>query len=224
MHAFSPIPHLFRDRRSAGLELAEALTPYAEEHPLVLALPRGGVPVAYEIARVLHAPLDLVLVRKIGAPGYPELGLGAVVDGADPQWVLNEEVLRQIQPPTDWFEKEMQRQLLELERRRHLYCGDRAAPSVAGRCVIVVDDGIATGGTVRAALKGLRKAEPDRLILVTPVGPREVIEELRSQVDELICLAMPDPFIAVGKHYLDFDQTEDREVIELLEKAQRNIQ
>ncbi|PAU64523.1 phosphoribosyltransferase [Pseudomonas sp. PIC25] len=219
MRAPARSPHLFPDRHSAGLELAEALAPYAADHPLVLALPRGGVPVAYEIARILKAPLDLVLVRKIGAPGYEELGLGAVIDGADPQWVLNEEVMRQVHPPEGWFEAEMQRQLVELERRRRLYCGDRPAPNVGGHVVIVVDDGIATGGTVRAVLKGLAKAGPSQLVLAVPVGPRDVIEDLRSQVDELVCLAMPEPFIAVGHHYADFAQTTDDEVIALLARS-----
>jgi predicted phosphoribosyltransferase len=219
-HADKLSPHLFIDRHSAGRELAEALLPYADEHPLVLALPRGGVPVAYEVAKALHAPLDLVLVRKLSAPHDEELGLGALIDGANPQWVINEELLQQVNPPPGWLKAEIVRQLKELDRRRHLYCGNRPAPEVAERSVILVDDGVATGGTIRAALKGLRKAGPKRLLLAVPVGPRDVIEELRQQVDELICLAMPDPFFAVGLHYGDFEQLEDRDVVALLQASQ----
>lgn len=220
MRPFVPESYLFRDRVHAGKELAEALAHLTNEQPLVLALPRGGVPVAFEVASALHARLDLVLVRKIGAPGNEELALGAVIDGANPQWVVNQQLLQQINPPPSWFQEEMQRQLTELERRRKHYCGDRPAPSVADRCVIVIDDGIATGATVRAALKGLRQAGPRRMVLATPVGPRDVIGALQSEVDELICLAMPEPFIGVGRHYGDFDQTRDEEVIDLLRRAE----
>ncbi|EXF42970.1 phosphoribosyl transferase domain-containing protein [Pseudomonas sp. BAY1663] len=219
MSMFAQQTHLFRDRQHAGQELAEALLPLADEHPLVLALPRGGVPVAFEVARQLKAQLDLVLVRKIGAPGNEELALGAVVDGAEPQWVVNQGLLRQLNPPESWFDEEMQRQLVELERRRRQYCGNRPAPKVAERCVIVVDDGIATGATARAALKGLARAGARHLVLAVPVGPRDVIEALREEVDELICLAMPEPFIGVGLHYANFEQTSDEAVIDLLQRA-----
>lgn len=219
MRTFAQQSHLCRDRQHAGQELAEALLPLADEHPLILALPRGGVPVAFEVARSLKAQLDLVLVRKIGAPGNEELALGAVVDGAQPQWVVNQGLLRQIDPPESWFDEEMQRQLAELERRRRQYCGNRPAPVVAERLVIVVDDGIATGATVRAALKGLARAGARRLVLAIPVGPREVIEALREEVDEVVCLAMPEPFIGVGLHYANFDQTSDEQVIDLLQRA-----
>lgn len=211
-------PHLFLDRRSAGLALAEALVPHAAERPLVLALPRGGVPVAFEVARTLRTELDILLVRRIGAPGYTGLGLGAVIDGADPQFVVNEEVMRQIRPPDGWFETEMQRQLLELEQARRLYCSERPA-SVSGRCVILVDDGIDTGASVRAALKGLAKAAPERLILAVPVAPREIVADLQPLVDELVCLAMPEPFGSVGRHYADFADTTDQEVADLLMEA-----
>ena len=220
MRMFVPESCLFRDRVHAGQELAEALLHLASEQPLVLALPRGGVPVAFEVAQLLKAPLDLVLVRKIGAPGNEELALGAVIDGADPQWVVNQALLQQINPPPSWFEEEMQRQLTELERRRQHYCGDRPAPSVANRCVIVIDDGIATGATARAALKGLRRAGAQRIVLATPVGPRDVIEVLQGELDELICLAMPEPFIGVGRHYGNFEQTSDEDVIDLLRQAE----
>jgi predicted phosphoribosyltransferase len=219
MRAYMPESQLFRDRTHAGQELAEALHHLAEAQPLVLALPRGGVPVAFEVAQRLGAPLDLVLVRKIGAPGNEELALGAVIDGAEPKWVINQELFNQIAPPPNWFEEEMQRQLTELERRRHRYCGERPAPVIADRCVIVIDDGIATGATVRAALKGLKQSKPSRVVLAVPVGPRDVIEMLRVDVDELICLAMPEPFIGVGCHYRNFEQTSDEQVVDLLARA-----
>lgn len=220
MRMFVSESNLFRDRAHAGQELAKALLHLKSEQPVVLALPRGGVPIAFEAATLLTAPLDVVLVRKIGAPGDEELALGAVIDGANPQTVINQALLQQINPPPGWFEEEMQRQLAELERRRQHYCGDRPAPSLAGRCVIVIDDGIATGATMRAALKGLHQAQPRRIVLAVPVGPRDVIEALQNDVDELICLAMPEPFIGVGRHYENFDQTSDEEVIELLRRAE----
>ncbi|MCQ4312753.1 phosphoribosyltransferase [Pseudomonas stutzeri] len=223
MRAFIPETNLFRDRVHAGQELAEALLHLADTKPLVLALPRGGVPVAFEVAKSLNAPLDLVLVRKIGAPGNEELALGAVIDGAEPKWVINQELFNQIAPPPNWFDEEMQRQLTELERRRQRYCGDRPAPLLGNRCVIVIDDGVATGATVRAALKGLKQSNPSRIVLAVPVGPRDVIEMLRTEVNELVCLAMPEPFIGVGCHYSNFDQTRDEQVIDLLARAQAFI-
>ena len=219
MRVLMPESQLFRDRTHAGQELAEALQHLAPDSPLVLALPRGGVPVAFEVAQRLRAPLDLVLVRKIGAPGNEELALGAVIDGAEPKWVINQELLNQIAPPPSWFEEEMQRQLTELERRRHRYCGERPAPVLTDRCVIVIDDGIATGATVRAALKGLKQSKPSHVVLAVPVGPRDVIEMLKTEVDELICLAMPEPFIGVGCHYGNFEQTSDEQVVDLLAQA-----
>jgi len=219
MRVFSPEPQLFRDRTHAGQELAEALLHLAQDDPLVLALPRGGVPVAFEVARRLGAPLDLVLVRKIGAPNDEELALGAVIDGAEPKWVINQELLNQIAPPPNWFEDEMKRQLSELERRRQRYCAGRPAPVITGRCVILIDDGIATGATVRAALRGLRQSKPSSIVLAVPVAPRDVVEMLRTEVDELVCLAMPEPFIGVGRHYQDFTQTPDEQVVDLLARA-----
>lgn len=211
----------FRDRREAGRRLAEALTHLARERPLVLALPRGGVPVAFEVAEALGAELDLLFVRKIGAPGYAELGIGAVVDGADPQLVLNESVMRQIGPSPNYIRAEMRRQLGEIERRRAAYLGGLPPIDAARRTVIVVDDGIATGGTVKAALKGLRKVGPARLVLAVPVAPRDSLAELAGECDELICLTSPEPFHAVGAHYADFSQTSDEEVVRLLDEARK---
>jgi putative phosphoribosyl transferase len=192
---------------------------YGEADPLVLALPRGGVPVAFEVARALGAELDLLLVRKIGAPGQEELGLGALVDGNEPEVVWNEDAIRLVRPSPDYLAAETQRQLREIERRRKRYFGDRPAAVAKDRTVIVVDDGIATGGTVRSALRALRRAGARRLILAVPVCPRDAVAALREEADEVVCLAQPEPFYAVGLHYGDFEQTSDDEVAALLEQA-----
>ena len=210
---------LFEDRRDAGRRLATALVRYGDSRPVVLALPRGGVPVGFEVAKALHARFDVLLVRKIGAPGHEELGLGAVVDGQDPQLVLNQEVIRTVRPPPGYIEAEKQRQLAEIERRRRQYVGNRQPTPVDGRTVIIVDDGIATGGTVKAALRGVSQHHPARLVLAVPVAPADSLDELAAECDDIICLATPEPFFAVGPHYRDFTQTEDEEVTRLLGEA-----
>jgi predicted phosphoribosyltransferase/dienelactone hydrolase len=211
----------FPDRVQAGRALAARLAEFAAVHPLILGLPRGGVPVAFEVARALNADLDVLLVRKLGTPGQEELGFGAVIDGADPQVVLNDEVVRLAGISETTIKREVKRQLDEIERRRRLYLGTRAPIPIKDRTVIVVDDGIATGGTMRAALRGVAKARPARLILAVPVAPADTLASLASECDEVICLATPEFFHAVGAHYRDFDQTSDAQVQHLMGEAAR---
>jgi predicted phosphoribosyltransferase len=216
----APSGHVvFADRHEAGRQLAAALMRFKDEHPVVLALPRGGVPVAFEVAQALGAPLDVALVRKIGAPGHSELGLGAIVDGKNPQMILNEEVVRLVRPKPGYLQSEKARQLQELERRRRLYRDDRSAPAVEGRTIIVIDDGIATGGSAKAVLRALSAQHAGKLVLAVPVAPADTLEALSSECDEVVCLATPDPFFAVGEHYEDFAQTTDDEVVNLLRRA-----
>ncbi|HJV75670.1 MAG TPA: phosphoribosyltransferase [Noviherbaspirillum sp.] len=209
----------FLDRRDAGRQLAAALTDLKPDKPVVLALPRGGVPVGYEVALALDAPLDVLIVRKIGAPGHPELGLGAVVDGQHPQRVLNDAVMQQVRPSPEYIEAEERRQLVEIERRRQLYCGDRPPIPIEGRTVIVVDDGIATGGTMKTALVALSQAGVKHLTFAVPVAPMEVVEELQRDIPDGICLLAPEYFRAVSLYYTDFAQTTDEEVVALLDSA-----
>jgi putative phosphoribosyl transferase len=210
---------VFSDRAAAGRRLAEALRRFEGERPVVLALPRGGVPVAYEVAQALRAPLDLVLVRKIGAPFQPELALGAVVDGERPELVINRDLVEESGVPESYLAKERERQLAEIERRRQLYLAGRPRAPVADRTAIVIDDGIATGATMEAALRATRNARPRRLVLAVPVAPPDTIERLRGEVDEVVCLMMPASLGAIGSFYRDFRQLEDDEVVQLLEQA-----
>ncbi|GGC46787.1 phosphoribosyltransferase [Chelatococcus reniformis] len=184
----------------------------------MLALPRGGVPVAFEAARALDAELDVLLVRKIGAPGQPELALGAIVGGAEPVLVLNDDLVRAIAPPPGYIAAAEARALAEIERRRTRY-GGWPGTQVRGRTVIVIDDGIATGATVRAALQAICRGGPARLVLAVPVAPADALPDLAPLCDELVCLATLDPFRAVGLAYEDFSQTSDEEVVALLEQA-----
>ncbi len=209
----------FADRSDAGRKLASSLLHLRGSNPVVLALPRGGVPVGFEVARALGAPLTLVLARKIGAPGQPELGLGAVVDGANPQVVLNEDVVQAVNPGDEYLRDEERRQLREIERRRALYGISGPPTELAGHSVIVVDDGIATGGTVKAVLQAIRKQPHGRIVLAVPVAPVDTLKDLAPLADEVVCLMTPDPFYAVGAHYRDFTQTTDEEVIDLLNRA-----
>ncbi len=210
----------FLDRTDAGRRLAAALDQYRGDDTIVLALPRGGVPVAAEIAARLGAPLDLLLVRKIGVPDQPELAMGAIVDGAEPIIVHNDEIIRVAGVSHEEFETVCKAELAELERRRKRYLGSRASADIAGRTVIVVDDGIATGATVRAAVRGLRRRGPRRIVLAVPVAPPETIAALEAEADAVVCLEQPEFFGAIGYFYRDFGQTTDEEVIEALKAAE----
>jgi putative phosphoribosyl transferase len=211
----------FRDRREAGRQLAQLLAAYANRPDvLVLALPRGGVPVAYEVARALHAPLDVFLVRKLGLPGHEELAMGAVASGG--VRVLNRDVVERLQLSDELIDAVTRRELQELERREREYRGDRPFPDVRGKTVILVDDGLATGSTMRAAAEALRQQEPARLVVAVPAGSAETCDEFREEVDEVVCAITPQPFYAVGLWYDDFSQTTDDEVRELLSAARRN--
>ena len=211
----------FRDRTEAGRLLGERLVHLKDERPVVLALPRGGVPVGFEIARTLGAPLDVMVVRKLGAPGQPELAMGAVVDGQSPEIVTNPEVVHAVGISDAALEAAAREQLQEIERRQRLYRGDRERVRVEGMNAIVVDDGVATGASMRAALRGVRRWRPRRLVLAVPVAAADTLEVLRTEVDEAVCLSAPRDFWAVGAHYQDFRQTSDEEVIDLLGRAWR---
>lgn len=211
----------FDNRRDAGRQLAKRLARFAGPDTLVLALPRGGVPVGFEVASALDAELDVLVVRKIGAPGHKELGIGAVVDGGQAEVVMNDEVVSMTGATLEYIEQEKQRQLDEINRRKRAYRGERPDPVIAGRNVIVVDDGIATGGTMKVALKSLRRKHPALLVMAIPVAPAGSLEEFRILCDEIVCLEEPVDFYAVGQFYSDFGQTEDSEVIKLLADAHR---
>ncbi len=211
---------IFNDRHDAGRRLAHRLHVLAAENPVVIALPRGGVPVAFEVARALDAPLDVLVVRKIGAPGNPELGMGAIAEGG--VRVLNDFALRSLQLSPEEIEHATQRAHHELDERMRRYRGDRAQLDIRGRTVILVDDGLATGGTARAALRALRERKPRRLVLAVPVGAAETVDALAHECDEIVCLQQPDSMWAVGYWYTNFDQTTDTEVNALLAAANQS--
>lgn len=206
----------FANRQDAGRKLAALLMPYKDADPVVLALPRGGVPVAAEIAQALDCPLDLLLVRKIGVPSQPELAMGAVVDGRDPVTVRNEDVIALADISEAEFARVRDRELAEIERRHRDYLGDRPPAAIAGRTAIVVDDGVATGATTRAALRAVRMREPKQLVLAVPVGPTETLEALAEEVDAIVAVESHEPFGALGYFYDDFRQLEDEDVIAIL--------
>jgi len=211
----------FATRTEAGRALARRLVDAGFEPPVVvLALPRGGVPVAAEVARALGAPLDLLLVRKIGAPWQPELAVAAVVDGNPPDIVVDEQTSRLSGVDRHYIDEQAGHEMREIERRRGVYLHGRAPVSVTGATVIVVDDGVATGTTIRAAMKALRRRHPARLVLAVPVAPADTVEALRAEADEVICLAQPEPFHAIGLHYGDFHQVSDAEVLAALQSAE----
>ena len=209
---------VYINREAAGRMLARRLMSYAHSDVVVLGIPRGGVPVAKEVADALDAPLDIIVVRKLGAPGQPELGIGAVVDGDHPRTIFNQDIVEHLGISDEYIEAEVARQLKEVKRREAAYRGGRPKIPIAGKTVIVVDDGIATGSSVRAALRGVRRQKPRRLILAIPVAPAESIETLQSDADEIVCLETPEDFFAVGQFYRDFRQVSDEQVKAILTK------
>jgi putative phosphoribosyl transferase len=206
----------FKNREEAGKALAEALLSKVFPDPVVLALPRGGVPVAVEVARALKAPLDLVMVRKIGVPYQPELAAAAVIDGDDSQIVVNEEVCALANVSRGEIDAMAKEELREIDRRTKVYLKGRPRAPIVGRSAIVVDDGIATGTTIRAVIKALRRKGPKSIVLAVPVAPRDAVEALRKEVDDIVCLETPEYFFAIGLYYRDFHQITDDEVISLL--------
>lgn len=206
------------DRTAAGLALAQSLQDYRDrDDVIVLALPRGGVPVALEVARALGTPLDLMLVRKLGTPGQEELAMGAIASGGGR--VMNEDVVRGLGISATAIERVAEQETAELRRREQAYRGDRPWPELAGQCVILVDDGLATGATMRAAVGAVRSNRPARIVVAVPVAPHDTIALLRQEADEVICLAEPEPFQAIGLWYLDFSQVSDDEVRDMLDQA-----
>jgi putative phosphoribosyl transferase len=207
--------HPFEDRRAAGRALAVMLQPYAGRHDVVvLALPRGGVPVAFEVAEALGAPLDLFLVRKLGTPGHRELAMGAIASGG--VRVLNDDVVRWHRVTEADIETVAREEQRELDRRETAYREGRAPIAIDGRTVILIDDGLATGSTMRAAVQAVRQRQPARVVVAVPVGAPQACDELSASADDVVCARTPEPFSAVGQWYLDFDQTTDQEVRELL--------
>lgn len=208
----------FTDRRDAGRKLTQKLSGYAGKPDiLVLALPRGGVPVAYEVALALSAPLDVFMVRKLGLPGREELAMGAVASGG--VRVLNRDIIRMLSIPEEVINIVVKQELKELQRREELYRGNRPTPEVRERTILLIDDGLATGASMRAAIAGLRAQDPARIVVAVPAAAPEVQEALRTEVDEIVCAITPEPFYGVGRWYEDFSQVTDEEVRILLEEA-----
>jgi putative phosphoribosyl transferase len=205
----------FRNRTEAGRQLAQVLKAYANRADvIVLGLPRGGVPVAYEVAKALNAPLDICIVRKLGVPGHKELAMGAIASGG--VRVLNYDVLGWLEISGKTIDEVAERELRELQRRDRIYRGDRPQPKVKDRTIILVDDGLATGSTMRAAIAVLKAQQPKEIIIAVPVAPADVCQELNTEVDSVICLNTPEPFYAIGLWYENFAQTTDEEVCSLL--------
>lgn len=213
---------LFRDRRDAGKKLAQKLSAYANRSDVVvLALPRGGVPVAYEVALVLNAPLDIFTVRKLGLPGHEELAMGAIATGG--ARVINQDIVRTFNIPQAVVEAVAKRELTELERRERVFRGDRVMREIHDKTVILIDDGLATGASMQAAIMGLRAKAPARIVAAVPTAAPETCEAFKQKVDEMVCATTPEPFYGVSRWYEDFSQTTDKEVQTLLEEASRQV-
>ncbi|RRW44373.1 phosphoribosyltransferase [Pseudomonas luteola] len=210
---------LYKNRSQTGQVLATRLRPYIHHNPIILAVPRGGVPVGYQVARELEAPLDVLMVSKIGAPGNKDMALGAVTDGAARRWVANQTMLEYLNPPAGWFEAERDRQIDSIERRRRLYRGYTNSMVITNRTVIVVDDGVATGSTARVALVALAEAAPARLVWAAPVGPADVAEGLKALADDVVCLATPDVVKHIETYYQNFCPVSDQDVLSLLARC-----
>jgi len=210
----------FKNREEAAKRLAKELTEYREKNPVVLAIPRGGVVVAYEVAKALNAPLDLIIPRKIGAPGNPELAIGAVTE--DGTTILNQHLVAELGISKEYIELEKEEQIQEIRRRIRVYREDAPPQSLEGKTIILVDDGIATGATMKAAIHSIRKQRPSAIVVATPVGPPDTVEELRREVDRLVCLIVFEPFFAIGQFYEDFSQVNDDEVIRLLRLSRKS--
>jgi predicted phosphoribosyltransferase len=207
---------MFNDRAEAGRTLAKSLSDYKGKKVVVFAIPRGGVVLAYEVAKALDAPLDLIIPRKIGAPNEPEFAIGAVTE--DGTTILNQDAIQYLGVSDVYIQQEVKRQIAEIKRRMKRYLGYGPRPSVEGKTVILVDDGIATGATIRAAIASIRKKKPDSIVLAIPVGPPDTVEELRKEVDLVVCLMTPEPFFAIGQFYRRFEQLDDEEVVQILDK------
>ena len=209
---------LFRDRVEAGIKLAKRLEKFRRENVVVLAIPRGGVVVGFQVAKYLNAPLDIVIPRKLGALDNPELAIGAI--SQDGSTILNQELIKALGVSNEYIELEKRRQLAEIKRRLTKYRGSVKYPDLKNKVIILVDDGIATGATVLAAVKFIKKLGAKKIVVATPVAPPDAVKKLRTEVDEVITLETPELFFAIGQFYEDFEQISDEEVIELLKEAE----
>lgn len=212
----------FEDRRQAGHRLAKKLLRYRDQRPIVLALPRGGVPVGLEVARELDAPLDILLVRKIGAPWQRDMAVGAIVGGCEPQVVLNDDLIAATGVSQEYIARETANQLREIERRRRIYVADRRPFDLRGRVAIIVDDSVATGASLRAAIRGVKQCGAAKVVLAVPVVSRDIVEVLSGEVDELVCLMTPEHLGEINAFFKDYRQVHDDEVVTLLSQASGN--
>ncbi|MCG3205899.1 MAG: putative phosphoribosyl transferase [Elusimicrobia bacterium] len=210
---------MFRNRSEAGRKLAQRLSSYRDENPVIVALPRGGVPIGYEVAQHMSAPLDVLIVRKIGYPGQPELAIGAIADGEKGEVVMNNGMVGETEIPPNYIKEEIATKLKEISEMEDIFRSHRPAIKVKNRTVIAVDDGIATGATMRVVVKRLKRENPKKIIVATPVASQEAVDLLKNEADEIVCLDVPVPFMAVGAFYKDFRPVSNEEVIGCLDQA-----